>query len=373
MSKPALCVGVSLMTLFACGEPPLENLEPVARPVKSQIVDAPQGSGVRNFPGRIESANRADLAFRVAGTIELLATQEGAQVTRGQTLARLDQTDFEIALKDRQATWDRASKDFERGKELVAEGAISRRDFDRVEANFKTADAALEQAKQNLDYTFIRAPFAGQVAQRHVDTFEEVRTGQTIYSLIDAESLEVQIDVPENIILLLSATGAEPGENASKIKVWASFDVGADKRFPMSFKEAATRADAQTQTFKITFSLAQPEDVTVLPGMTASVTVDLSALVDEQAIYYLPLTAIVGDNTMSPRVWTIDDESMTVHERKVTLGRMVGSKIEVTDGLEPGLRIITAGAAYLDEGMKVTLMQQSEQAEPRDDTDQATS
>ena len=372
MSKPTLFVAVTLMSLVGCGEPPQVNLEPVARPVKSQIVDSPQGSGVRNFPGRIESANQADLAFRIGGTITVLAVQEGVAVGRGQILARIDQTDYEITLKDRQATWDRASKDFERGKELVAEGAISRRDFDRVEANFKTSDAALEQAKQNLDYTLIRAPFAGQVAQRHVDAFEEVQPGQTIYSIIDAQSLEVQIDVPENIILLLSAAG-RPGENADKINVWVSFDVRTDQRFPMTFKEAATRADAQTQTFKVTFNLSQPDEFTVLPGMTASVTVDLSSLLDEQAIYYLPLTAIVGDNSMSARVWTIDEANMTVHERKVTLGRMVGSKVEVTGGLEPGLRIITAGAAYLDEGMKVTLMQQSEQAEPREDSDRATS
>ena len=372
MSKPTLFVAVTLIILFGCSEPPQENLQPVARLVKSQIIDSPQGSGVRNFPGRIESANRADLAFRLNGTITELAVQEGVQVRLGQILARLDQTDYQITLKDRQATWDRASKDFDRGKELVTEGAISRRDFDQVEANFKTADAALEQAKQNLDYTIIRAPFAGQIGQRHVDAFEEVQPGQTIYSMIDAQSLEVQIDVPENIILLMSGAG-RPGENASKINVWVSFDVGSDRRFPMTFKEAATRADAQTQTFRVTFDLPQPDDITVLPGMTASVTVDFSKLIDKQAIYYLPLTAIVGDNTMSPRVWTIDEANMTVHERKITLGRMVGSKIEVTAGLEPGLRIITAGAAYLDEGMKVTLMQQSEQAEPPEEPDQASS
>ncbi len=180
--------------LFGCSEPPPENLQPVTQPVKSQVIDSPQGSGVRNFPGRIESANRADLAFRLNGTITELAVQEGVQVGLGQILARLDQTDYQITLKDRQATWDRASKDFDRGKELVAEGAISRRDFDQVEANFKTADAALEQAKQNLDYTIIRAPFAGQIGQRHVDAFEEVQPGQTIYSMIDAQSLDVHID-----------------------------------------------------------------------------------------------------------------------------------------------------------------------------------
>ena len=329
------------------------------------IVESPTGSGVRNFPGRIESSNRADLAFRVGGTVSRLAVQEGTAVQHGETLAQLDQTDFEIALKDRQATWDRASKDYERGKELVEEGAISRRDFDLVEANFKTADAALEQAKQNLSYTALRAPFSGQIAQRHVDNFEEVVTGQTVYSIIDRESLEVQIDVPENIILLLPK-GQEPGDNADQINVWASFDVAPDKRFSLDFKEAATRADAQTQTFQVTFSLAAPDGVTVLPGMTASVTLDLSRLVDEEAIYYLPIAAVVGDNTMDARVWTVDEDTGLVQERKVKIGRMVGSSVEVLEGIEPGLRVVTAGGAYLSEGMRVTLLEETEQAEPRD-------
>ena len=320
----------SVMILAGCSAPPEEVAEPVARPVKSMIIGDPEGAGVRNFPGRIESANRADLAFRVGGTVKRLNYQEGSPVSRGDVLAQLDQTDFEIALKDRQATWDRASKDYERGKELVAQGAISRRDFDLVEANFKTADAALQQAQQNLDYTYIRAPFVGQVAQRHVDAFEEVNPGQAIYSIIDRASLEVQIDVPENIILLLPSS-RDPAERQSVMNVWAAFDVAQGERFPLEFKEAATRADSQTQTFQVTFSLPAPEGVTVLPGMTASVTADLSELVQEEAVYYVPLSAVVGANDMTPRVWTIDETTMTVHERTVEVGRMVGSSIEVLE------------------------------------------
>ena len=371
MSKLLFIIAFASLAIVGCSEPPQENTEPAARPVKSLIIDSPVGSGIRNFPGRIESSNRADLAFRVGGTVAQLDVAEGASVTRGQVLARLDGTDFEITLKDRQATWDRASKDFERGKELVAQGAISRRDFDQVEANYKTADAALEQAKQNLDYTMIRAPFDGQIAQRHIDTFEEISPGQTIYSVMDRASLEVQIDVPENIILMMTPKGT-PGERARDIRVWAAFDIAANKQFALTFKEASTRADAQTQTFQVTFLLPTPEDVTVLPGMTASVTVDLSEVADEQAVFYLPLTAVAGSNEMSARVWTIDEQTMTVHARPVTLGRMVGSSIEVLDGLEPGLRIITAGAAYLDEGMKVTLLKESEQAEPSRELGPAT-
>ena len=99
--------------------------------------------------------------------------------------------------------------------------------------------------------------------------------------------------------------------------------------------------------------------------MTTSVMVDLSKALDQQSVYYVPITALSGTNELNPRVWTVDENDMTVHERQVTVGRMVGSSVEVTDGLEPGLRIVTAGAAYLAEGMKVILMKQTEQAEPR--------
>ncbi|MDA1077178.1 MAG: efflux RND transporter periplasmic adaptor subunit [Proteobacteria bacterium] len=334
--------------------------------MKSLLVESPIGEGVRNFPGRIDSSKRADLAFRVRGKVSELLVKEGVEIKRDQILARLDQTDYKITLKDRQATWDRTSKDYERSKTLVQEGAISRRDYDAVEAAFKSADAALEQARQNLEYTHLRAPFDGQVANRNVDAFEEVIAGQTVFSIIDRRALEVQIDVAENIILALPSQ--TPGENRDKLDVWASFDNAPGRRFPLTFKEASNRADQQTQTFQVTFLLPPVDDVTILPGMTTSVVIDMSKLIDADSIYYLPLTAVVGDNTLASRVWVVDEDSMTVHERPVTVGRMVGRSIEVLDGLEPGLRVVTAGAAYLAEGMKVTLMKQTEQAsQPRDE------
>ncbi len=151
------------------------------------------------------------------------------------------------------------------------------------------------------------------------------------------------------------------------MSVWASFEAEPNRRFELTFKEVATRADAQTQTFEVTFAMPAPKDLTVLPGMTASVTADLSSAFDEQVVYYVPIAAVTADNELTPRVWIVDEDALTVREQPVALGRMVGSSIEITDGLEPGLRIVTAGAGYLAEGMAVTLMRQSEQAEPRAD------
>jgi RND family efflux transporter MFP subunit len=356
---------LTVLTLVACGEPPAVQLAEVARPVKSIIVAGPDGGNLRNFTGRVDSANKAEMAFRVAGKIEKLAVNEGEVVKKGQLLAQLDQTEFRLTLQDRQATYDRTEKNFDRAEELITSGNISQRDYDTINADLKSADAALEQARQNLSYTSLVADFAGSVAKRHVEAFEEVLAKQTVFSMIDESSLLVRIDLPESLILHLPQ-GGNDADRRKKTNVTASFGPAPDKHFPLSFREVSKRADAKTQTFEATFNLAKQNELTILPGMTADVTVDLSQILSE-AIHYIPITAVSANSGLEARVWTVDEETMTVHEQNISVGRMLGSSIAVTDGLEIGSRIVTAGAAFLAEGMKVTLMKEVEQAESRPD------
>jgi len=354
----------SVLLFFACSEPPPESSASGARLVKSIVVAPPTGEGIRNFPGRIDSAHKAELSFRVNGKLDRLLVTEGEVVKRGQLLAQLDKTDFEIVLRDRQATLDRADKDYIRAKDLVDKGAISRRDYDQVEANFKTASAALEQAQQNLQYTQLLAPFDGNIARRHIERFEEVRLNEPVFSLVDLSQLQVEFNLPESMVLMLPT---QPQDASQSPEVWVTFEGTSNERFDLTFKEITTRADENTQTFKVKFSLPAPENILVLPGMTASVTVDLSKVINETSVYYVPVSAVSGNVELDPRVWRVDEQTMTVHEIPVQLGRLVGSSIEVTGGLTEGVRIVTAGAAYLAEGMQVRLMVTKEQAIPRAD------
>lgn len=91
--------------------------------------------GHRRFPARIEAARRAELSFAISGRLQEILVKEGDPVREGQTLARLDPTDYKIVLKDRQASYDNAKRNFDRASELVKTGAISRIDFDRTESN----------------------------------------------------------------------------------------------------------------------------------------------------------------------------------------------------------------------------------------------
>jgi RND family efflux transporter MFP subunit len=151
------------------------------------------------------------------------------------------------------------------------------------------------------------------------------------------------------------------------VQVTAAFDDRPNSRYPLTFKEIATRADTATQTFEVTYLMDQWDGGAVLPGMTASVTVDLGDYVTQTQIYTVPVSAVVGDYKLDPRVWVVDESNMTVTPRSVRVGRLIGNGIEIIDGLEPGVRIVTAGTPFLTEDMSVTLMPNLEQAAPRTD------
>lgn len=102
-------------------------------------MQAPDVGSIRRFPARIDALHKAELAFRVPGTVRKLAVKERDRVKKEQTLATLDPTDYKIAAKNAQASFDRAKKDFKRAKELVKKGFISRSDYDAKEAVWKNA------------------------------------------------------------------------------------------------------------------------------------------------------------------------------------------------------------------------------------------
>ena len=361
-----LCV--SLFLVAGCAEEEVEQVADVSRPVKTMEIEAPEKGGIRNFPARIDANRKAELAFRVAGKVQEILVKEGDDVVEGQEVAELDSTDYQIVVNDRQATYDNSKKNFDRAKELIKKGHISKMDYDRLEAEFKNARAALRTARQDLTYTELQAPFTGTIAKRHIERFEEVQAKQTVLSLQDTSLLEVKFDVPESIMRSLRG-GREDRESREarrdQVGIFAAFNDLPGREFPLTFKEVSTKADAKTQTFQVTFTMEQVTGATVLPGMTATVTVDLSRVLGAETVYNVPVSAVVGDYKLDPRVWVVDEASMTVHPKPVKVGRMWGDNIDVNEGIASGDRLVTAGVPFLVEGMKVTLLPDLEQAEPR--------
>ena len=360
-----------LLTACSAEEPIVDG--PTSRPVKIFTVTGGTADGIRRFPALVDASKRAELAFRVSGKLQEILVREGDLVEQDQLVAKLDPTDFQIVVDDRQATFDNAQRNFARAKELIVDGNISRTDFDRMEAEFKTTQAAQNQAERELGYTELRAPFAGRIAQRRVENFEEVLAKQTVFNLQDVSSLDVIIDLPETVVRSIrgstvrESVSARDAQSSGRVEAWVNFDDRAGTQFPLTVKEVATKADSQTQTFKVTFTMESPRDFNVLPGMTAQVQLDMSKLMAEDTSRWIPVRAVQADSGLAPRVWVLDAQSMTVSSREVEIGRMSGSSIEIIGGLEGGEEIVAVGGPYLSEGMRVTRMPDREQAIPRAD------
>ena len=369
MKMPPLLL-ISLLVLFflitGCDKKQeVEQAEEI-RPVKTVLIEAPGAAGMRNFPGRVDANRKAELSFRVSGKVSEFLVNEGDLVTEGDVIARLDNADFQITVNDKQATFTRASNDFNRGKELIKDGNISKMDFDKLQSNYLSAKADLDLAKQQLTYTELKAPFTGTIARRYIENFEEVQAKQTIVTLNDNQVLEVRIDVPENLVLAIKRRENVESVAAStakhRIPVYASFQTDRAKEYKLTFKEASTKADEKTQTFSVAYTMAKPVDLRLLPGMTASVRVDLTDYIDTEDSFYLPVSAVVANEALQGTVWIVNEQSMTVEPLKVKVGNMRGNQIQVVEGLHEGQRVVIAGVPFLYKGLKVTLMKQGEQA-----------
>jgi RND family efflux transporter MFP subunit len=354
--KLSLTVIILTATFFinGCEEPP-QTIVASSRPVKTIVIGGAATDDTRSFPAVVDAIQKADISFRVDGKIQKILVKEGSEVKKGQLLAELDPTDFKITLKDRQASYDTAKANYDRAVTLVEKGAISKVDHDNIRAKFHTASANLKTAEQNLAYTELKANFDGYIAKRHVENFEEVVPSQTIFSLQDVSALKIQVDIPENLMILVNEN------QKGKRNLRAVFDNISDHEFPLSFLETATKADPNTKTFKVTLKMDAPDKYNILPGMTATVFADLFGT-ESQADIALPVSAVISDNEKQATVWVVDEKTMTVNPKKVTPGVMVGNTMQVK-GLKPGDRVVVAGAPFLRNDMKVTLLETGEQAE----------
>ena len=355
---PATLLGI-LLLITACGEKHEEQVEPPLRPVRTIVASATDAITGRDFPGIVIAENKAELSFRNSGKLKELLIKEGDKVKQGQVLARLDQTDFKIELEARQANYLKAKANFSRSAKLVEAGAGSQRELDHSKATYSIAAAELRAAKQKLIYTEIKSPFDGNITNTYVANHEEVKAKERIATLQDLKSMEIEIDVPESLMISVR-------RGQEQRKVYASFDSVQGKRFPLKFLGISAQADEATQVYKIRFALPAIEDYTILPGMTATVVADSAPTAENHSSneIIIPSHAVLEDNN-GRFVYIAEPEQSSpttglVHRRDVTTSRLTNRGLIITSGIDPADLVITAGMSKMEEGLRVRLMVDTE-------------
>jgi RND family efflux transporter MFP subunit len=360
----SLLLACGAVLLAACSEQ-IEQAE-VVRPVRAIKVGDATGMEGRSFPGRARAAQEVDLSFRVAGPlIELPNDIVGREYRQGDVVARLDPRDYEVKVRELEAKLDRAKSsvkraegEYERELNIFQQdaGATSKTAVDRKRdardqaiAEVKSLQASLYAAKDDLEYTHLKAPFDGRVVAKYVENFQDVRAKQQVVRLLDTSQVKIVVDIPENLISKLPYV--------EDIRV--VYDAFPGHSIPARIHEVGTEASFTTRTYPVTLIHDQPEAVTILAGMAgrASGRVKEPKEVAEQPIS-VPVGAVFTPETEEQNyVWVIDEGTGQVARRPVTTGALVPTGIEIAQGLEAGAWIAVAGVHSLHEGQRVRIVQ----------------
>jgi RND family efflux transporter MFP subunit len=256
-------------------------------------------------------------------------------------------------LKRAQSEFDREMRILEQDAGATSQTAVDRKrsQRDQARADIKSLQASVASAKDQLNYTYLKAPFDGVVVSTYVKNFEFVQAKEPIVRIVDNSRIEMVINIPESLISM-----APQAKNIEVI-----FDPFPDIKIPAEIKEIGTEASRTTRTYPVTLIMDQPEDINILPGMAGKAsgepdTDDMSNLAIGKQV---PFTAILSpDDIEKTYVWIINEQSKTVSKREVTTGKLTDTGIMVINGLEAGEWIATAGVNYLREGMEVRILEE---------------
>jgi len=300
--------------------------------------------------GTLSAPNDAILSSQAAGTVTELAAL-GSRVAEGDVIARLDDRLIRAALEQARAglasaeSQARLAEDsFRRQEPLYQDSIISAIEYENVlsqrnqaRAALNQAEAAVAQAEQQLEYTFIRAPFGGTVESREVERGEQVMPGSPIARVVNTQRLKVTAGVPE-------AYAAEIRRGSPvtvSVKALNSEPVQAQIAF------AGSVVDPRSRTFSIEIELNNTSG-DMKPAMIVDVFVT-SRVLTEQVV--IPQTSILRDENGSSVYLAVDSAEGTITERRpIELGPSYQGRTVITSGLEAGERVITTGQTLVAEG-----------------------
>ncbi|PKF49572.1 efflux RND transporter periplasmic adaptor subunit [Enterovibrio nigricans] len=338
----AASIAMSALILTGCSEEPVQQtVAPVIKPALTEVVSTQSGDEL-SFNGVVRAAERADLAFRVGGRLTNIMVKEGDQVKKGQVLALLDARDAKTALESAQLELKNTTLEYNRAKAVFEKSqAISKADLDAITTRFDLAKNRVEDAKRQLEYTELKAPFDGVIGRKLVDNHVQIQANAPIIVLHDLSDLEVVINIPHKVML--------SGVNSRDASAELSAIPG--QHFPLELRTFATEADPVSQTYPIVLGFADLKGFRVLPGMAVKV-IPANSESDALENITVPLTAVVPDNQGKQFVWVVGEDN-TAQKRYIDVGALLKNRIVVKDNLNVGERVIIAGVSSVKEGIEV--------------------
>lgn len=347
-----LSILILAFAIIGCGKKKEEKNE-IIRPVVVLDLAKENMMQTDSFPGMVVAKNDTVLAFKVPGSIESINVVAGDYVKKGDIIAHLSTSDYNVNLKANKekylaakAQYDNMLKQFKRAKTLHDGKAMSDKNFDIVEAQFKGSKAiylanleGFKNAQNKLDDTYLRAPYDGYISNKLLDEGSVVSAATPVVSIVSDGIKKVEINVA--------------GKDLNKFREDLKYKfVVNNASYDLKLVKVGQNTDLLKLTYPVTLEFM---DKLSSDKMVSGTTGEIEILENKNANkdIVVPLTSLFENDGTYVYVYK-DGKAIA---KKVELGKFCANgNIVITKGLDMNDIVITAGSHTIENGQKVKIL-----------------
>ena len=324
--KPTAAGGPGAGAATHSGGPAFVSIAPVRSERVSQKLEA---------LGNARANEAVDISSKASNVVTAVMFRDGERVRRGQVLVQLDDAQSRADVAAAEAAVAESERLYNRSRELMSTEALSKAQFDQLEATLKANRARLEAARARFEDTVIRAPFNGRVGLRRVSVGTLISPGDVITTLDDTSIIKLDFSVPENFLATLR----------EGLAVRATAPAFPGRAFSGTVASIDSRVDLNTRSVTVR-ALLSNEDGALRPGMFLNVLLAN----DERESLVIPEQALTPEAERQ-YVFVVSDGK--AERREVRIGGRRPGSVEVLAGLVAGEQVIVEGTQKVRDGAPV--------------------
>lgn len=350
IKKCKIPILTTMVIFMACSDQSEKNLVVEEEQVKSinvttQRIEQRSFASYVRVVGAIETSNDIIISAEVSGKILSYSAKEGELITAGETILKIDDAKLLQEKARLEAQTAQARENFERLKAIYIEDGIgSEIDYLNAKYAYDQSISSLESINIDLENTSVRAPFTGRMESKLLDVGEMVAPGAAIIRLIGTEEFKIAAGVP--------ARYANVVHTGDEVDVW--FDAEETDTLLSTITFVANSINPQNRTFDIEVDFPENSEnykVEMISNIRLRTNQQENVLVISEEFVYSK-----EDNYVVYVLAENDKGEQVAEERVVELGNAYKTEVIIKDGLMVGDQLITLGSAFLDDGMRIKVM-----------------
>jgi len=292
-----------------------------------------------NLPGVIEPWEKLQVMAEVHGTVIETPVKEGDRVEKGQVIARIDPTDFRIAVDSTRATHELAVADFKRLTTLFDKGIIPKAQVEKLDAQVKTSKAALENARLMLSRCTITAPMAGVIRRLDAKQGMLMSVSDPVAEILQIDRVKAVVGIPESDVALV--------RNIEEVAI--TVQALDDMQLVGRTHYLASSPENGARLYRLELAVDNGDNL-ILPGMFCRARLVKRIFPNTVAV---PLYTVIKRQDQQ---FVYVEENGVARRLPVELGIIEDWRVQVTRGLAPGSRVVVEGHRDIDQGHKLNVV-----------------